>query len=348
MKKGVLLVNLGTPNSCSVKDVRNYLKEFLMDPRVMDINPLLRFILVKGIIAPFRSRKSQVLYSKIWNHKTGSPLRYYSMVQQHLLQEALGEEYQVELAMRYQGPSIEKALNNLKTANVGHIQVIPLFPQYASAATGSVFEKVMHYLAKWPTIPNLSFVNSFHDNEWLIEAFVQNGAAHQPGTYDHVLFSFHGLPQRQLIKSDDNKQHCGSAEGCCKTYNASNKNCYAAQCYHTAALIAQRLDLPSAKYTVSFQSRLGNSPWIQPYTAATLLALAKAGKKRVLVFCPAFVSDCLETMYEIAIEYDELFKTAGGECVQLVEGLNASPLFINALKEMVLAQKIPFFDALMA
>jgi ferrochelatase len=348
MKQGVLLVSLGTPNSCSVKDVRKYLTEFLMDARVLDINTILRFILVKGIIAPFRSRKSRILYRKIWSSQTGSPLRHYSLVQQYLLQEALGPAYQVELAMRYQNPSIAHALEKLKKANVESIQVVPLFPQYASATTGSVFETVMKQLEQWPTIPNLSFVNSFHDNEWLIEAFAQNGAEHQPESYDHILFSFHGLPQRQLINSDHNQQHCGKKEGCCKTYNSDNKYCYAAQCYHTAALIAQRLDIPSERYSVCFQSRLENDPWVQPYTAATISDLAKAGKKRLLVFCPAFVADCLETLYEIAIEYDELFKAAGGEHLQLVESLNASPLFINALKEIATGEKMPVLEDLFA
>jgi ferrochelatase len=336
MKKGVLLVNLGTPNSCSVKDVRKYLSEFLMDPRVLDINPVLRFILVKGIIAPFRSRRSRILYRKIWDSKTGSPLRYYSQVQQHLLQLALGSGYMVELAMRYQYPTIEKGLEKLRNAGVDSIRVIPLFPQYASATTGSVFEEVMKHLVSWPTIPNLSFVNSFHDNEWFVEACAQKGAEYRPETYDHILFSFHGLPQRQLINADHSKQHCGKAKDCCKKYCDNNKFCYAAQCYHTATLIAQKLYIPSEKYTVCFQSRLGNDPWIEPYSAATILQLAKLGKKRVLVFCPAFVSDCLETLYEIAIEYNELFKAAGGEHLELVESLNDSTIFVQALIQIAL------------
>ena len=207
-KKGVLLINLGTPDSPAVSDVRKYLNEFLMDPRVIDVNPVLRTFLVKGIIVPFRSPKSAKLYKEIWDDKTGSPLLHYSLLQRDLLQQSLGDEYQVELAMRYQSPSIESALNKLKDALVDSIKIIPLFPQYASASTGSVYEKVLDIVRKWPTSPNLSIENSFHDNELMIQTFADNGKKYDPETYDHILFSFHGLPQRQLIKADHTHNHC--------------------------------------------------------------------------------------------------------------------------------------------
>jgi ferrochelatase len=334
-KKAVLLVNLGTPNSPSTADVRTYLNEFLMDPRVIDINPIARTLLVRGIITPFRAPKSAKLYQAIWDEKTGSPLMHYSLLQQEALQQRLGDEYIVELAMRYQNPSIESALNRLKAALVDDIQVIALFPQYASASTGSVYDKVMELLLKWPTKPTVSFVNSFHDNEGMIATFAANGSMYDPETYDHVLFSFHGLPQRQLIKADHTHQHCLKVNDCCQTITESNKFCYSAQSHNTAKLIAEKLNIPKDKYTICFQSRLGNDPWVQPYTSEIVAKLAKEGKKSLLVFCPAFVADCLETVYEVTTEYGDEFKALGGEKVQLVESLNDSSIWIDALEEMV-------------
>jgi len=330
-KKGILLVNLGTPDSPSTSDVRKYLKEFLMDGRVIDIHPIPRTLLVKGIIVPFRGPKSAKLYQKIWHDRLGSPLMHYSKLQQKLLQQRLGPGYQVELAMRYQNPSIELALNNLRSSGVSSIRVIALFPQYASASTGSVYQKVMAILGKWPVIPDVSFVNHFYDNELMIEAFADNGAACKPQGYDHVLFSFHGVPQRHLAKSGCTLNHCNGESHCCEHLTGKNEFCYAAQCYQTARLIAERLGLLKTEYSVSFQSRLGNDPWIQPYTSQTITDLARAGKKRVLVFCPAFVSDCLETIYEIQVEGQETFLNAGGELLQLVPSLNDSPVWIEAL-----------------
>jgi ferrochelatase len=337
-KKGILLVNLGTPNSPSTKDVRRYLDEFLMDPRVIDVNQALRTFLVKGIIVPFRSPKSAKLYQKIWSPETGSPLLHYSKLQHQALQQRLGDDYQVELAMRYQNPSIESALNRLKASLVDSIQVIALFPQYASASTGSVYDKVMELVKQWPTIPTLSFVNSFHDNELMIETFANNGKKYKPESYDHILFSFHGLPQRQLIKCDHTGNYCLKIDGCCDTINDVNKYCYSAQSHHTALLIAQKLNIPKEKYTICFQSRLGNDPWVQPYTSEIIAKLAKEGKKRILVFCPAFVADCLETVYEVTEEYGAEFKALGGEHIQLVESLNDSLTWIDALEKMVVGK----------
>lgn len=334
-KKGVLLVNLGTPDSAATPDVRKYLNEFLMDGRVIDISPVSRAILVRGIIVPFRAPKSAKLYREIWSDETGSPLLHYSLMQQRLLQQRLGDEYMVELAMRYQSPSIEAALERLKNALVSEIKVIALFPQYASASTGSVYEKVMKLVSQWPTIPNISFTNSFHDNPLMIEAFAQNALKHQPQTYDHILFSFHGLPQRQMVKSDHTHNHCLKSTDCCQTLTDTNKFCYSAQSYDTARLIATKMGIGKNQYTVCFQSRLGNDPWVQPYTSQVIADMAAQGKKRLLVLCPAFVADCLETVYEVSVEYHEEFKAKGGEHVQLVESLNDNPLFIDALEAMV-------------
>ncbi|MBB2145575.1 ferrochelatase [Pedobacter sp. LMG 31464] len=332
-KKGVLLVNLGTPDSPEVKDVKKYLDQFLMDGRVIDIPKFNRTLLVKGIIVPFRSLKTSKLYKEIWDEK-GSPLLYYSKIQTQLVQEKLGDDYQVELAMRYQNPSIESALERLKAGLVESIKVIPMFPQYASASTGSVMQLVMELVSKWQTIPPISFVNSFHDNNLMLEVFAENATKHQPETYDHVLFSFHGLPERQLLKCDHTGNYCLKNDDCCETLNDTNKFCYSAQGHHTASLIAAKLGLSKDKYTVCFQSRLGKEPWVQPYTTDVLKKLAAEGKKRLLVFSPAFVADCLETLYEITVEYHEEFKALGGEHVQLVESLNDHPKFIEALVEL--------------
>jgi ferrochelatase len=332
-KKGILLVNLGTPDNPEVPAVRRYLSQFLMDERVIDIPKFNRTLLVKGIIVPFRSPKTAKLYKEIWN-ENGSPLLYYSKIQAKLLQGKLGDDYQVELAMRYQSPSIEDALLSLKANLVESIKVIPMFPQYASASTGSVMQLVMELVSKWQTIPPISFVNSFHDNQTMIEIFAENARKHLPETYDHVLFSFHGLPERQLLKCDHTGSYCLKVAGCCETLNDTNKFCYSAQGHDTARLLAKELGLAREKYTVCFQSRLGKEPWVQPYTTDVLKKLAAEGKKRLLVFSPAFVADCLETLYEITVEYHEEFRALGGEHVQLVESLNDHPKFIAALAEM--------------
>lgn len=334
-KKGVLLVNLGTPDSPSTSDVRKYLREFLMDGRVIDIPFISRFFLVNGIIAPFRAPKSAKLYKEIWSPITGSPLMHYSLIQKELLQKRLGDGYQVELAMRYQTPSIESALESLKKGQVKSIRVLALFPQYASASTGSVIEKVMEIVGKWLSIPDISFVNSFHDNEKMVEVFAQNASKYKPQEYDHILFSYHGLPQRHLIKGDDSGKHCLKVENCCSVLNENNKFCYSAQSFNTTRLIVDKLGIPKEKYTICFQSRLGKDPWVQPYTSQVIQDLAKKGVKRLLVLCPAFVADCLETVYEVSVEYAEEFKEHGGEHVQLVESLNDHPLWIEAMKELV-------------
>ncbi|SMC82487.1 ferrochelatase [Pedobacter nyackensis] len=332
-KKGVLLVNLGTPDSPEVGDVRKYLDQFLMDERVIDINAFNRTLLVKGVIVPFRSPKTSKLYKEIWD-ENGSPLLYFSKIQAALVQEQLGDEYHVELAMRYQNPSILSALEKMKAGLVESIKVIPLFPQYASASSGSVIQLVMELVSKWATIPAISFVNSFHDNELMIETFAENAKKYQPETFDHVLFSFHGLPERQLLKCDHTGNYCLKKDNCCETLNDTNKMCYSAQGHNTARLIAEKMNLSRADYTVCFQSRLGKEPWVQPYTTDVLKKLAVEGKKRLLVFSPAFVADCLETLYEITVEYHEEFKALGGEHVQLVESLNDDPKFIQALVDM--------------
>ena len=339
MKTGILLVNLGTPDSPSTPDVKKYLREFLNDPRVIDIPALSRWLLVNMIIVPFRSPKSAKLYSEIWRKDGVSPLLYYSLKQQSSLQQLLGNDYKVELAMRYQSPSIETALFQFKNPEFKKIKVFPLFPQYASASTGSVVEKVMEIVSKWEVIPEIEFIGSFCNDEGFIDSFVECGKKYNHAAYDHVLFSFHGLPERQIKKADCN-DYC-LKDNCCSSLNEKNAMCYRAQCYSTARLIAQQLNIPEEKYTISFQSRLGKDPWIKPYSDFIIKDRAKAGDKKLLIFATAFVSDCLETLYEISVEYNELFKMNGGEKVDLVESLNYSPRWIEAMKKIVIRTSDP-------
>ncbi len=333
MKTGVLLVNLGTPDSPSTSDVKKYLREFLNDPRVIDIAFLSRWLLVNLIIVPFRSPKSAKLYSEIWRKDGTSPLLYYSLRQKELLQNMLGNSHTVELAMRYQSPSLEDALKKFSSPEYKKIKIFPLFPQYASASTGSVVEKVMDVIKNRETFPDIEFMGSFCDDDDFIKAFAECGKKHNHAAYDHVLFSFHGLPERQIVKADCNN-YC-LKENCCSSLNDKNALCYKAQCYSTARLLAEELNIDEKKYTICFQSRLGKTPWIKPYSDEIIIERAKAGDKKLLVFAPAFVSDCLETLYEIGVEYNELFQKNGGEKVDLVESLNDSPAWIESMKRMV-------------
>ncbi len=333
-KKGVLLVNLGTPDAPSKGAVYRYLKQFLLDRRVIDYNWLARNLLVRGLIVPFRSSNSAKLYQKLWT-PAGSPLKVYGEKLEEALRPLLGEGYEVALAMRYQNPSIESAINRLLKKQVSEIIVFPMFPQYASATTGSVHEEVMRILAKKETIPTVKLVNSYYDYGPMIEVYVENAQQFDIDSYDHFLFSFHGLPERQL-KRADNCNHCLQSSDCCRTIFIKNQFCYSAQCYQTAFAIAAKLNLSKDQFTVCFQSRLGPEEWVKPYTSKVIEERAKKGDKQLLVFCPAFVADCLETTIEISFEYKEEFEEMGGERLDLVPSLNDHPKWITAVKELVL------------
>lgn len=331
-KTGILLVNLGTPDEPSRGAVYRYLKQFLLDKRVIDIPAIPRNLLVRGIIAPFRSGKSAKAYKLLWT-KEGSPLKVYGYRLAEKVQGLLGDDYVVALAMRYQSPSIESALGLLMQQGVERIVVLSLFPQYASACTGSVNEEVMRLLGQQLAIPELHFIRDFYDHAGFIAAFADRAKAHNLADYDHVLFSYHGLPQRQLTKIPQNKK-CFTA-GCCEQMRDDNRYCYSAQCYATTRAIAASIGLSADKYTVCFQSRLGKDPWLKPYTSEVLHECAKKGYKKMLVFCPAFVSDCLETTVEVSMEYAEEFRNLGGEELVLVQGLNDSDIWAKAVAEMV-------------
>lgn len=331
-KKGVLLINLGTPDSYRPRDVYRYLIEFLTDSRVIDLSWLRRQLLVRGIIVPFRFRQTAKLYKSVWTDE-GSPLLIHGLNVKNKLQAALGDGYKVSLAMRYQNPSIDLALEELQRIPLEELIILPLFPQYASATTGSVHQKVMEKIKDWTVIPKMTFINSFADHPGFIEAFSTIGKRYNPSDYDHVLFSFHGLPERQIKKADYGSA-CLQGE-CCSRKTKENQHCYKAQCYTTARALAANLNLKQEQYSISFQSRLGRDPWLQPYTSDVLKSLVDNNKKRVLVFCPSFVCDCLETTCEIGIEYQHEFKERGGEHLQLVEGLNSHPAWIDGLKQMI-------------
>lgn len=329
MGTGVLLVNLGTPDSPSPRDVKRYLTEFLTDGRVIDLPKVIRNLLVRGVIIPRRYKKSAKLYQSIWE-KEGSPLLTYGEKVRQRLQERLGGPYQVELAMRYQNPSIEKGLEQLK--GFKHLVIFPLFPQYASATTGSVLQKVFESLSTWEVIPETRVVSTYFDHPSFIEAHVARAKEYDLEAYDHVLFSYHGLPERQVRKADDTAT-CLVQKDCCK----KNLRCYAAQCLATTEKIAGELEIPHEKWNLVFQSRLGKSSWLKPYSDQVIEKLAKEGKKKVLVFSPAFVSDCLETLEEIGFQYKELFIHHGGESLDLVEGLNDHPKWIEAIERIIKA-----------
>ncbi len=334
MKTGILLINLGTPDSPKTADVRKYLTQFLNDPRVIDINPIARFLLVNGIIVPFRAPKSAKLYQAIWTNE-GSPLLINSIKQKELLQTSLGSNFVVELGMRYQNPSIESAVKKLKAANVSKIIAIPLYPQYATSSTTSSIEETNRVFKKWKNHPPLSFVNNFFDNEGFINACVEKASKYSLADYDYFIFSYHGLPERQIIKASKEFGN-GSCQigSCCNKITPANRLCYRANCFATTRQLVSRLNIPEGKYETTFQSRLDDK-WLKPYSDKVIEELAKQGKKKVLVFSPAFVADCLETIHEIGTEYQEIFTEHGGQKIQLVESLNDSPVFIDALAGMV-------------
>jgi ferrochelatase len=327
---GLLLINLGTPDEPTTSAVRRYLREFLGDPRVLDINAVGRAALLNLVILPRRPAKSAHAYRSIWDPKRGSPLLYHSQDLAAGVAAKLGASWRVELAMRYGKPSIPDALAALEAAKVDRIVVLPLFPQYASSSTGTAVARVMELAQERWTVPALDFVPAFFDDPGFLGAFEHVARPVLAETRpDHVLFSFHGLPVRQITKTDSTGTHCFATPTCCDTL--ANPHCYRAQSYATARSLASRLGLAADHYTVCFQSRLGRTPWIQPYTDVLLDELPKKGIKKLAVLCPAFVADCLETTEEIGMRAVEQWKAAGGEELVLVPSLNATAPWIDAV-----------------
>ena len=334
-KTGVLLIQLGTPDSPKVSDVRRYLSEFLNDPRVIDIPWLPRKLLVNGIIVPFRAPKSAKIYKELWELGNGiSPLvTHTENVKMALEKRFEGENVTVELAMRYQNPSMDVVLERMRLANYDRIVIVPLFPQYASASSGSAIEKAMNIIRKWWVIPEIKVVSQFWDNEGYIDSIVDRAKAFNLEEYDHVLFSYHGLPERQVDKVYEGTDLCAD-QPCEVEVNDHNKFCYKATSYATTRLIAGKLGISEENYTVCFQSRL-DKKWLTPFSDEVVEEWAKKGAKKILVFSPAFVADCLETLIEIGEEYQEIFVAHGGEKVQLVPSSNDHPRFVDGLEEIV-------------
>jgi ferrochelatase len=334
-KTGVLLLQLGTPNSPKTSDVRKYLREFLMDPRVIDVPYLLRQLLVNGIIANFRAPKSAKLYREIWSDQ-GSPLLIHGNALRDKLRTFLGDEFHVELGMRYQNPSMKEALQKLKATNPDRIILLPLFPQFASSSTGSALEFALKEISSWQYIPDLQVVSSYYTNQDFIQLWAKKAQRFMDQEkYDAYMFTFHGVPWRHIRKSGCSAT-CQKGPAECPEINNANHFCYRAQCFASARRVIQQLALPREKCVITFQSRLGKDPWLTPYTDYTLEQLAHEGKKKVLVFSMAFVADCLETIHEVSTEYQELFESKGGEKLQLIPSLNSDQGWVEFLGKRVL------------
>jgi len=330
MSKAILLVNLGSPDSPSVPDVRRYLNEFLMDGRVIDTPWLLRRFIV-GMILINRPKESAHAYEKVWT-KEGSPLVVTSRHVRERLQARLSVP--VELAMRYQNPSIESAVKSLVARGATDVLLIPLFPHYAMSSYETAVVQVQAVAARLAPGMKLTVQPPYFDHPDYVAALVASAADYLKKDFDHLLFSFHGIPERHIKKSDPTGQHCLATPNCCETPSPAHAFCYRAQCFKTAARFIAQAGVPAGKWSVSFQSRLGKDPWLKPYTDYELPRLATEGKKRMLVICPAFVSDCLETIEEIGIRGCEEFMAGNGQEFTRIPCMNEHPAWIAALENM--------------
>ena len=330
MSKGILLVNLGSPDSPTVPDVRRYLNEFLMDGRVID-TPWLARRFVVGMILIKRPKESAHAYDKIWT-KDGSPLVVTSKNVHAALQKRISAP--IELAMRYQNPSIESAVKKLAGRGVDDVLLIPLFPHYAMSSFETAVVRVQEVAAKIAPGMKITVQPPYYDATDFIAALVASASDFLKKDYDHLLFSYHGIPERHLRKSDPTGCHCLQSANCCETPSPAHATCYRAQCFATTAAFVKLAGVPKEKYSVSFQSRLGKDPWLKPYTDYELVRLAQEGKKKMLVICPAFVSDCLETIEEIGMRGCEDFMKASGKEFTRIPCMNEHPLWITALENM--------------
>jgi len=333
-KTAVILSNTGTPDDTSVPAVRRYLKEFLGDGRVITMPTLLRKLLVNGIIVPFRSPKSAKLYEKVWTTE-GSPLLVYSEKLKDKLQAKLGDEYEVMLGMRYGNPSLKSALQKVRENNYENVILVPLFPQYASSTTGTISELVHKEMGSWNNIPALKTIDQFYNEPKFIESFAENIGEKNPQEYDHIIFSYHGLPLRHVNATHQGKE-C-SHFNCTTELNEHNKFCYQATCYATTRLLAEKLNLGADGYSVCFQSRFSQS-WLSPFADEVIKEKAKQGVKKMLVVSPSFVTDCLETIVEIGIEYKDLFLENGGEKFDWVPSLNDNDNWIEFIAKLVVKE----------
>lgn len=328
MKEGLLLINLGTPEQPTTAAVRRYLRDFLSDKRVITLPALFRYLLVYGIILPFRAPKTASLYQTIWTEQ-GSPLLVNSVNLKHKLQVSLGERYHVELGMRYGEPSLSSALEALKPYK--KLTILPLYPHYASATTGSSIEDVFSILRNYTVYPSLKLIRDFYTYPAFVEAIA---GSIQPflAQHDYILFSYHGLPESHL--------HEVGCKPICKnlcSQNKSNPNasCYKAQCQHTTYTVGAKLGLQPHQYGMAFQSQLGKVPWIKPSVDELLLQLSQKNIKRLAVVCPSFTSDCLETLEEIGVRAKETWKKLGGKSLTLIPCLNDNDAWVDALSKLI-------------
>lgn len=331
--KGVLLVNLGSPESPDPKDVKVYLDEFLMDQRVIDLPSFLRTILVRGIILNTRPKRSAKAYKKIWWDE-GSPLIVLS---KRLLQK-MEEKVQLPLAlgMRYGKPSIQKGLQELADKGVTEVLLVPLYPQFAMATTETIL--VLAESLRQESFPQMEFTTlpSFYNHPDYVRVLSQSiQESLQDKQWEHLIFSYHGVPERHIRKSDITKSHCKIDGQCCQTASPAHQYCYRHQCFETTRLVAEYLDLASDRYTTTFQSRLGLDPWLQPYTDKTVAKMAKSGVKKMAIVTPAFVSDCLETLEEIGMEAVEDFEEKGGEHLHVIPCINDREDWVNVMSRWV-------------
>lgn len=333
-KIGVLLVNLGTPDGADITSVRRFLKEFLDDPRVIDLPGWMRKGLLYAAILPFRPKKTAKSYAAIWDNETGSPLLYHTLALSKELQKSLGENYQVEVGMRYGQPSIATALETLLAHHCRRIKVLPLFPQYSSAASGSAIESFLRSVQNQWNIPEFTVCPAFYDDPQFIQAQAELIRGYLKLKPDKILFSYHSLPVRHIRKSNSDCIGCNQNSSC-PALTDLNYNCYRAQCYETSRLIAKDLNLDPEHFEVVFQSRLGRTAWVGPDLQKLLPEMLKKGVKNVLISSPSFVADCLETLEEIGIRAQREWYALGGKQFTLVPCLNSSPAWVKAVDAMV-------------
>ncbi len=331
-KKGVLLLNLGSPDSTSVSDVRKYLREFLMDPRVLDTPGLLRWIIVNLFILPSRPKKSAEAYASVWTEE-GSPL--IAVSDQFTKKVSERAELPVYLGMRYGSPSTESQIDKMIEDGVEEVLIFPLYPHYAMSSYESAVVCATDLLKAKASQIEYRVVNPFYKDSGYIDCLMDQSTPYLEKGYDHLLFSFHGIPERHLIKGDPSHRHCLFKEGCCDRDHPAHATCYRHQCFETVRAFVKAAGIPEDKYSVSFQSRLGKDPWLRPYTDFVLEELPQKGIKKLLVMCPAFVTDCLETLEEISMEGKEIFVEAGGESFEQIPCLNLNEKWIDYTVKIV-------------
>ena len=342
-KTGILLINLGSPDTPEVPDVRKYLREFLGDPYVLDMPAFMRFILLNFIILPKRPSASSEAYKKIWTEE-GSPLiqntaDLCNSLEVHT-EKFMAGKYRIRYAMRYGNPSLQSAIEGFNSEGIKNIRILPLYPQYAAATTQTTVEYAKKLARAYPDL-NLEFITSFYNHPGYFESFAQiikeetSKFAREKGIlFDHFIFSYHGLPEKAIHKADSTDK-CLNTVGCCDSLTGWNSNCYRAQCFETTRLIADAMDIADHWWSVSFQSRMGRTPWIMPHTDRMILSMTRMGFRNIAIIAPSFVGDCLETLEELNIRGRELFLGSGGENFLFVPSLNSDERWVKGLTEIL-------------